>query len=95
MSDIRQQAHAIINTCKTVLESRKKDLPPVDRNTIEVASAVLDEAKKQRPDDRILAAASIQPVITWPMILSAMETVLASLPVQQGQLKPVVSRYTG
>jgi hypothetical protein len=94
MSDIRQQAHAIINTCKTVLAG-KKDLPPVDRNTMDVATAILDEAKKQKPDDKILAAAAIQATVTWPMILSAMETVLASLPVQQGRITPVVQRYTG
>jgi len=70
----------MIETCKTVL-ARGKDLPPVDAITIQVASAILEEAKREFPQDKVLAAVVLNPVFTWTAILSAMETVSRSLPL--------------
>jgi hypothetical protein len=83
MSSLRHQVIGVIDTCKTVL-ARGKDLPPVDATTTQIASAILEQAKAELPNDKVLAAVKLEEPLsncTWAGILSAMETVNHTLPI--------------
>lgn len=83
MSNVRAQANAIINTCKAVMAGKSKDASTswgVDKNTYEIATAIIAAAKSEVPDDKILQAVKMENVVSWTGLLSMMETVVASLP---------------
>jgi hypothetical protein len=82
MSTLRLQALGIIDACNTVLGARGKgDLPPVDVTTIQAAVTILEQAKKEVPADKVLAATKLEAAYTWIKILTAMQVVERSLPV--------------
>lgn len=78
VSSLPHHAAGLIETCKTVL-ARGKDLPNVEATTFQIAVAILDEAKRKCPDDKVLAAVNLEGPLTWTAILSAMETVSRTL----------------
>jgi len=83
MSLLRQQVYGVIETCQTVLTKAKGSaLPPVDPTTIDIATAILQEAKQQLPNDKVLAAVKLVPPYEWTGILSAMQIVERSIPLQ-------------
>ncbi len=73
----------MIETCKTVLAAagKGKEQPPVDGTTIEIAHAIIEQAKAEMPDDKVVAAIKLEPYISWTAVLSAMETIHRSLPL--------------
>ncbi len=73
----------MIETCKTALAMPAKDKPDLDNNTMAVARALLEKAKSDVPNDKILAAATLDGPLSWMAILSAMETVHRSLPLER------------
>ncbi len=82
MSTLRLQALGIIDACNTALSATGKgDLPPVDGTTIEAAVTILEQAKKEVPDDKVLAATKLEAIYTWTGILTAMQIVERSLPI--------------
>src|SRR5579862_6441988 len=82
MSTLRLQALGIIDACNAVLGATgKADLPLVDGTTIQAAVTILEQAKKEVPDDKMLAATELAAVYTWTKILTAMQIVERSLPV--------------
>jgi hypothetical protein len=82
MSTLRLQALGIIDACNAVLGATgKADLPPVDGTTIQAAVTILEQAKKEVPDDKVLAGTDLKAVHTWTGILTAMQIVELSLPV--------------
>jgi hypothetical protein len=80
MAGLRQQIQGIIKTCETAIGA--KNTPALDRNTIDVAAAILKQAKEDLPNDKILAAANLNGMLNWAQILSVMQTVLHSLPIE-------------
>lgn len=83
MADLRQQAQAIINVCKTAVAGEKDPLP-VDNQTIAIAQALLAEAKSALPDDKVLASVNLDPPIPfWTTVQTAMEMVLATMPTPE------------
>jgi len=64
-----------------VVSSKGKPLPDVDETTIRVASAILEQAKEEMPNDKVLAAAVLGPDYTWTGILAAMHVVERTLPL--------------
>jgi hypothetical protein len=84
MAGLRQQIQGLIKTCETALAS-KKDEVYVDGSTFAVAAAILKKAKADWPNDEILAAATLDGPQTWIGVLSVMQTVLHSLPVEPAQ----------
>jgi hypothetical protein len=83
MSKLRQQASGIVDVCKTVIAGKGKDQQQLrpDNQTIEVARAILVEAKQQAPDDKVLAAVSLDAPVFWTTLLTAMEMILRTLPL--------------
>jgi hypothetical protein len=83
MSKLRQQALGIINVCKTALTAKKEQYG-VDNQTIAIAQAILAQAKTEVPDDKILAAVTLEPpIMLWTIVQSAMEMVVCSLPTDE------------
>lgn len=83
MADLRQQAFAVINVCKTALagKGKGKDQHAVDNQTIAIAQALLAEAKSLLPSDKVLASVSLEPPVSfWTTVQTAMELVVASIP---------------
>jgi hypothetical protein len=84
MASLREQSGAVINVCKIVMTRTAKDPPQLDATTRALAQAILEATKAQLPDDKILAAISINASVTqWTEILTAMELVMASLPSEE------------
>jgi len=78
MSTLREQALGIINVCKT--EHQRF----VDQQTIAIAQAIVAEARAALPHDKVIAAATLEPPITfWTAVQSAMEVVANSLPPKE------------
>lgn len=82
MPDLREQATAIIETCKSVL-ARGASLPDVDRTTFFSAQRVLADAQSQNPKDKILADTKLDEPWSWTSILTAMNNVLQSVPARK------------
>ena len=93
---LRQQVLGLTETCKSVLAGRsKEDTKQIDETTQNIAEAILAEAKGHVPDDKILQAVSLAPPISWTSLLAAMETILRTLPISQGQIRVQTGgRYT-
>jgi hypothetical protein len=84
MADLRQQALAIINVCKTALAGKGKDQHAVDNQTIAIAQALLAEAKTLLPNDKVLASVNLEPPVPfWTTVQTAMEMVAASVPTPE------------
>lgn len=77
---VRQQAVALIATCNTVLEGPAAHTIPDVRITA-LATRILEAAKAEAPQDKILASIEIEHG-SWPVILSAMHAVIQALPCQ-------------
>lgn len=74
-SELREQALGIINVCKTPHQHS------VDNQTIAIAQAIVAEARIILPRDKVLAAATLEPPVTfWSSVQSAMEVVASSFP---------------
>jgi hypothetical protein len=69
----------MIETCKTVL-AKGRDLPPVDAATRQVVGAILQQAKEEVPNDKVLAAVVFEGAYMWTGILTTMQIVQSSLP---------------
>jgi hypothetical protein len=84
-STLRQQAIGIISVCKTALAGKAKGQQHgVDNPTIAVAQAILEQAKAALPDDKVLAAVSLEPPVSfWTSVQTAMEMVVSSLPTEE------------
>src|SRR5437868_3213072 len=90
MAEIRQQIIGIIKTCETAMAA--KEQPNLDGNTMEVAGAILKKAQTDYPNDEILKAANLDAPLSWVKVLSAMQTVIHSLPIQSS---PAVRQVGG
>lgn len=88
MADIKKQIQAIIKTAETAVNSKRNDLF-VDVSTYDTAKVILEEAKAQSPDDKVLAAAKMEGPIQFMQLLSLMQLVLASLPEEPKQPRQV------
>jgi len=78
MSALREQALGIINVCKTAQQRF------VDQQTIAIAQAIVAEAKAALPDDKVIAAANLEPPVTfWTSVQAVMEIVANSLPPKE------------
>jgi hypothetical protein len=82
MSSLRQQISGLIDTCETIIQGKKSaDLPGVDGGTAQHANAILQQAKAEIPDDKILAAVSLPAMDqglghwSWTGILAAMNSI--------------------
>jgi hypothetical protein len=81
MSSTRRQVAGIISTCKTVIAAGKgKDLPPVDGPISTVGAVILEQAKAEHPNDKVLGAVKLDAHVTWTTLLAAMETIRRTLP---------------
>jgi hypothetical protein len=74
---VRQQALALILTCNTVLKSRVSLSVP-DPRIAALAMRILEAAKAESPNNKILASIEIEHS-AWPVILSAMHAVNQAL----------------
>ncbi len=78
MSALREQALGIIDVCKTAQQRF------VDQQTIAIAQAIVAEAKAMLPNDKVIAAANLEPPVTfWTSVQAAMEIVANSLPPKE------------
>jgi hypothetical protein len=82
MAGFRQQVQAVIKTCETAM---KREEVYVDDNTYLVAMAILKKAKANMSTDEILAAATLEGTSTFVKILSVIQLVLNSLPIEPAQ----------
>lgn len=82
MSELRQQVLGLIESCKTVIAAPKgKDLELVDASTVHLAIAMIEQAKVQVPNNKVLEAVKFEGYVKWPTLLAAMQTVYHSLPL--------------
>lgn len=79
MSLLSPQVAAIVETCKTLV-AMGKDRPPVDPTTLQAAKAILQQAKEELSNDKVLAAIVYENTVTWAGILTTMQIVQRSLP---------------
>jgi len=79
MSALRQQALAIVESCKAVI-ARSGELPEVDSTTYFTAQDILRRAQAECPNDKTLAAVKLKDPKTWTGVLTTMELVAASVP---------------
>ena len=86
MADIKKQIQAIIKTAETAVNSKRDDLY-VDSSTYNAAKAILEGAKAQSPDDKVLAALEMEGPVQFMQILSMMQLVLASVPDEPKQAR--------
>jgi len=81
MSVTRRHVAGIINTCKTVIASRRgTHLPRVDATISTVAAVILERAKAEYPNDKVLETLKIEAHITWTQLLVVMNLVYSTLP---------------
>ena len=82
MATLQKQALGMIATCKTALATvaKKAETNFVDNATVEVARAILEQAKAELPNDKVLAAVSLDAPVYWTTVLAAMQTVTSSIP---------------
>lgn len=81
MVSLSERARSIIETCDKALAWEGRDLPPVDDNTVSAAITILQDAKSQLPNDRLLKGMSLRPITqTWTGIRTAMQAVIFALP---------------
>ena len=71
------QAEGMIDTCKTMIASARKDCHAGD-TVLGNARAIVAEAKKLS-DDSILGSVELSGPQDWPDILAAMESVVSAL----------------
>ena len=80
MSSTRRQVAGIISTCKTVIAAAKgKDLPPVDASVSTIAAVLLEQAKVEHPNDKVLESVKLERDFSWSALLAAMEMVYRTL----------------
>ena len=80
MSAIRRQVAGIISTCKTVIAAAKgKDLPPVDPTVSTIAAVILEQAKAEYPNDKVLQSVKLGQNVSWMALLAAMQTLYSTL----------------
>lgn len=92
---LRAQVKAIIETCTAALNA--KTAPPLDHGTGQIVQAILAQAKKEAPNDEVLAAVDLSAIANWAALLAAMNTIKASLPLpkqQAGGPPPKVGTFT-
>ena len=63
-----------------IATGKGKDLPPVDAPISTVAAVILEQAKAEYPNDKVLDAVKLDAHITWTTLLAAMETIHRALP---------------
>ena len=80
MSSTRRQVAGIISTCKTVISAAKgKDLPTVDPTVSTIAAVILEQAKAEHPNDKVLQSVKLERDLSWTALLAAMETVYRTM----------------
>ena len=80
MSSTRRQVAGIISTCKTVITAAKgKALPPVDASVSTIAAVLLEQAKVEHPNDKVLESVKLERDFSWSALLAAMEMVYRTL----------------
>ena len=80
MADLREQARAIINVCKTASKNKGQG---VDNQTIATAQAILAQGKTLSPNDKVLSAVTLDAPVLWTSLQTAMEMVVASVPAPE------------
>lgn len=83
MADLRDQALGIINVCKTAIGSKSVSQTLADNEVIDIAKAIIEEAKAVVPKDKVLEAIKLKPPVSWSSVQAAMEMVTASLPTPE------------
>jgi hypothetical protein len=82
MAGFLSQIAGIIETCKSAMIAKHPD--HVDKDTFAAATALLKKAKQQVPNDKALAAVTLEcGAFTWGRILSAMQIVEKTVPIEQ------------
>lgn len=80
MAGLREQAVGIINVCKTAIGSKTLSQTLADNETIDIAKAIVEQARAAAPKDKVLEAIKLKPPVSWSNVQAAMEMVVASLP---------------
>ncbi|MGA2511282.1 MAG: hypothetical protein ABSG27_13745 [Candidatus Acidiferrales bacterium] len=81
MTSLSERARGVIETCDKALTWEGRDLPKVDANTVNAAITILQDAKSQVPNDKLLKAISLGPITqTWTGIRTSMQAVINALP---------------
>jgi hypothetical protein len=83
VSQLAEQVLGLIDACKGALAAKQEQY--LDVTTMKVASAILEQAKADLPNDKILAAVDFDgpQALSWTRILTGMEIIKRSLPVEK------------
>ena len=85
--ELRQKVSGVLEICTTMLAVKGRENQLVDEVTMNVAQAILNEAKLFVPEDKILGLVSLTPPITWSALLTAMTMIEKSIPLSQARIQ--------